>query len=89
MSKLIPKKMQSELFPFAMECASNQLDLKMIGPALVETGNRAGLLACGLIGPSLSALKRLGDESQMRALLRFAMSEEIAELRRQVGASVG
>ena len=89
MSKLIPKKMQGELFPFAMECASNQLDLKLIGPALIDTANRAGLLACGLIGPALTALKRLGDDGQVRALLRFAMSEEMAELRRQAGTSIG
>ena len=89
MSKLIPKKMQGELFPFAMECASNQLDLKLIGPALIDTANRAGLLACGLIGPALTALKRIGDDAQVRGLLRFAMSEEMAELRRQAGTSIG
>jgi tetratricopeptide (TPR) repeat protein len=89
MSKLIPKKMQGELFPFAMECASPNLDLKQIAPALVETANRAGLLACGMMAPALSALKRLGDEGQVRALLRFAMGEEVAELRRQAGISLG
>jgi tetratricopeptide (TPR) repeat protein len=88
-SKLIPKKMQGELFPFAMECASPQLDLRQIGPALVDTANRAGLLACGLPGPALTALKRMGDGVQVRALLRFAMSDEMAELRRQAGTAVG
>jgi hypothetical protein len=89
LSKLIPKKMQGELFPFAMECASPSLDLKQIAPALLDTANRAGLLACGLMGPSLTALKRLGDEAQVRALLRFAMGDEVAELRRQAGTSLG
>ena len=41
------------------------------------------------MGAALSALKRLGDEAQVRGLLRFAVSDELAELRRQVGGSVG
>jgi tetratricopeptide (TPR) repeat protein len=89
MSKLIPKKIQGDLFPFAMECASPQLDLRRIAPALVDAANRAGLLACGTMGHSLAAIKRLGDENQVRGLLRFAMSEEIAELRRLAGTSIG
>jgi tetratricopeptide (TPR) repeat protein len=89
LSKLIPKKMQGELFPFAMECASPSLDLKQIAPALVDAANRAGLLTCGLMAPSLKALRRLEDEAQVRALIRFALSEEIAELRRQAGTSLG
>jgi hypothetical protein len=72
-----------------MECASPQLDLRRIAPALVDAANRAGLLACGHPGPSLAAIKRLGDENQVRGLLRFAMSDEIAELRRLAGTSIG
>ena len=59
------------------------------GPALVDTANRAGLLAAGGIGPALNALKRLGDDNQVRTLLRFAMSDEVAELRRLAGTSIG
>ena len=47
MARIIPKKMHGELLPFALECASESLDLKQIGPSLVHTANRAGLLACG------------------------------------------
>jgi tetratricopeptide (TPR) repeat protein len=89
MSKLIPKKMQADLFPFAMECASPTLDLKQIAPALVDAANRAGLLACGMMAPSLKALRRLEDDAQVRALIRFAMGEDIAELRRLAGTSIG
>jgi tetratricopeptide (TPR) repeat protein len=89
MAKVVTKKVHSELFPFAMECASPSLDLRTLAPALVDTANRAGLLACGMVAPSLNALKRLGDEAQVRSLLRFAVGEEMAELRRQVGTSIG
>jgi cytochrome c-type biogenesis protein CcmH/NrfG len=89
MGKVIPKKLQGDLFPFAMECASDKLDLRQVAPALIDTANRAGLVTCGLIGPALSALRRLGDERQGRALLRYAMSEEVAELRRLLGTSIG
>jgi hypothetical protein len=89
MAKVVTKKVHGELFPFAMECASPSLDLRAIGPALVETANRAGLLACGMLGPSLNALRRLGDDMQISALVRFSVGEEMAELRRQVGTSIG
>ncbi|HEY2748010.1 MAG TPA: tetratricopeptide repeat protein [Polyangia bacterium] len=89
MSRIIPKKLHGELLPFALECASESLDLKQIGPSLVHTANRAGLLCCGLPGPSLTAVRRLGDEAQLRALLRFTVSDELAELRRQLGTALG
>ena len=44
MARIIPKKLHGELLPFALECASESLDLKQIGPSLVHTANRAGLL---------------------------------------------
>jgi hypothetical protein len=89
MARVIPKKMHAELLPFALECASQSLDLKQIGPSLVHTANRAGLLCCGLPGPALNAVRRLQDEAQLRALLRFTVSDELAELRRQLGTSIG
>jgi tetratricopeptide (TPR) repeat protein len=88
LAKVIPKKMHQELFPFAMECASPTLDLRQLGPALVDTANRAGLLAAGSMPPALTALRRLGDEAQVRALVRFSMSDEFAELRRQLGTMI-
>ena len=89
MVRIIPKKMHGELLPFALECASESLDLKQIGPSLVHTANRAGLLCCGLPGPSLTAIRRLADDAQLRALLRFTVSDELAELRRQLGTALG
>jgi tetratricopeptide (TPR) repeat protein len=88
-AKVIPKKMHAELLPFALECASESLDLLTIAPALVETANRAGLITIGAAGPALTALKRLGDEAQLRALLRFSVSDELGELRRSAGTSIG
>ncbi len=87
--KLVPKKLHTQLLPFALECASDALNPAEIAAALVETANRAGLLISGSVGPALSALRRLGDERQVRVLLRFAVSEELGELRRQVGTSLG
>ena len=89
MARIIPKKLHGELSPFALECASESLDLKQIGPSLVHTANRAGLLCAGLPGPSLTAVRRLADDAQLRALLRFSVSDELAELRRQLGTSIG
>jgi tetratricopeptide (TPR) repeat protein len=88
LSKVIPKKMHQELFPFAMECASPTLDLRQLGPALVDTANRAGLLAAGTMPAALAALRRLGDEAQVKSLVRFSMSDELAELRRQLGTTI-
>jgi hypothetical protein len=34
-------------------------------------------------------VRRLGDEAQLRALLRFTVSDELAELRRQLGTALG
>jgi len=87
--KAVPKRLHGELAPYAMECASPTLDLRVLAPALIDTANRAGLLTAGLVGPSLTALKRLGDPAQVKALVRFAVSDELADLRRQVGTSIG
>ena len=86
--KQIPKKMLGELSPFALECASETLDLLTIAPALLETANRAGLITVGAVGPALTALKRLGDDAQLRSLLRFSVSDELGELRRAAGTSI-
>jgi hypothetical protein len=88
-AKVIPKKMHAELLPFALECASETLDLLTIAPALIETGNRAGLITVGGVGPAMTALKRLGDDAQLRALLRYSVSDELGELRRAAGTSIG
>jgi tetratricopeptide (TPR) repeat protein len=88
-AKFIPKKMHSELLPFALECASETLDLLSLAPALIESANRAGLITTGVVSPALNALKRLGDDAQLRALLRYCVSDEFGELRRAAGTSIG
>jgi hypothetical protein len=39
--------------------------------------------------PALTAVRRLADDAQLRALLRFTVSDELAELRRVLGTSIG
>ncbi len=89
LARAIPKKLSGELLPFALECASDALDVTSLAQALSETADRAGLLAAGLPGPALSALRRVGDEARVKALLRFIASDDLAELRRQLAVSIG
>ncbi|MSP62120.1 MAG: tetratricopeptide repeat protein [Myxococcales bacterium] len=89
LAKVVPKKLHNEAMPFALECADPALDLRALSHALTFTAQRAGLLAVGSIGPALAALRRRGDDAQVRELLRFAITDELAELRRAVGIAVG
>jgi tetratricopeptide (TPR) repeat protein len=87
--KAIPKKVHAEALPFALECASGAIDLAGLPTAIREISHRAGLLTCGAIAPALRALERLSGEADLRPLLGFAVSEDYAELRRQLGTSFG
>ncbi len=88
LGKIVPKKLHQELAPFAFECASSELDFTKIPSALLDAGNRAGLLAAGQAGAALRAIARLDDAAQLRGLLAFLMSDEAAELRRVAGTQV-
>jgi hypothetical protein len=43
------------------------------------------MITVGAIGPALTGLRRLGDEAQLRAHLRFSVSDDLGELRRAAG----
>jgi tetratricopeptide (TPR) repeat protein len=89
LAKVVPKKLHQELLPFALECADPGLDLRTLSQALGFTQARAGLLACGSIAHAVAALRKRGDEAQSRELLRFAVADDLADLRRAVGTAIG
>lgn len=91
LQRLIPRKLEAQLLPFAMECASAGLDLEEVAGQLWVCANHAGLLIAGSVLPAHAALLRLGPlaEAQVQDLLRFAIGEECAELRRILGTGGG
>ncbi len=91
LQKLFPRRLEAQLLPFAMECSSAALDLEALPAQIATSANHAGLLIAGSVVPAYTALARLGpgSEGQLHELLRFAISEECAELRRMVGTSLG
>jgi hypothetical protein len=87
--RLIPSGMLQELGPFALGLASSDFDHKAIWAALLEAGNRAGLLCAGDASAAVSALmrqKELGSakaalqDAEIVDLVRFACSEDHAAL---------
>lgn len=85
LGRIVPRKLHAELLPFALECAAPELDYREVALRLVQSGNRAGLLASGSVAASLAAVRKLGDETQTAALLRFIVSDELGALRRALG----
>jgi tetratricopeptide (TPR) repeat protein len=54
----------------------------VLADAARDSANRAGLVACGSVGPALAVLRaRRGQDSELVELLRFAASERYFELR--------
>lgn len=90
LQKLIPRKLQAQLLPFVLECSSTALDLATVPETLSLCGNHAGLLCCGSLASAHAALRRFGAaaEPQLKELLRFAVGDEFAEMRRLVGTSL-
>ncbi len=87
--KLIPRKLHGELQAFALECAAPSLDLRALAAGVSAAADRAGLLASGAPGPALAMLERMGHSDAARALALFAVGDELPELRRLVGTSIG
>lgn len=87
--RAIPSRLHPQLLPFAMECASAALDFEGIAESLITSSHHAGLLLCGNLAASVSALRRKGGERLVDDLLRFAVSDEFAELRRLVTGAAG
>ncbi len=86
--RAIPSKLQGQLLPHAMECSSAALDFEGINELLTLSCHHAGLVLTGDIGSALSMLRRKGarGERYVDDVLRFAVSEEFAELRRIITA---
>jgi tetratricopeptide (TPR) repeat protein len=89
MQKLLPRKLAGELHTFALECSTPSTQLPALSAGLAAAANRAGLLAIGAPGPALAMLERMGLSSEARELALFCVSDELAELRRMVGTSIG
>ena len=68
---------------------SNELRYVALADAARDSANRAGLVACGAVGPALAALRsKKALEREMVELIRFATSERYFQLRqRAVGRS--
>ncbi len=95
--RLIPSNMVQELAPFGLDIAGAgaEFDHRALWAGIIEGGNRAGLLAAGGAGAAAGALLRLGGyrdihqgvaDAFVAGLLRFAVSEDHAALRAELGA---
>ena len=84
--RAIPSKLQGLLLPHAMECSAAALDFEGISELITLASHHAGLALTGDMGSALSLLRRKGGNSErvIDDLLRFAVSEEFAELRRLI-----
>jgi hypothetical protein len=101
-AKAMPRKVRSELMPFALGCAGIA-DFAQLKGDVGQVANMAGLLACGDLRAAVSVLLRMAGKDagqallgqvarglvEIEQLLRFAVSEEYFELRRRVGLSSG
>ncbi|MFL5348554.1 MAG: tetratricopeptide repeat protein [Hyalangium sp.] len=62
--------------------ATRQFDVSAMADAARDSANRAGLIACGAVGPALAALKmKRALEREVVELVRFAASERYFQLR--------
>ena len=86
--RAIPSKLQGQLLPHAMECSAAALDFEGISELITLASHHAGLALTGDIGSAMSMLRKkgAGSERYVDDMLRFAVSEEFAELRRIVTA---
>jgi tetratricopeptide (TPR) repeat protein len=95
--RLIPSNMVQELAPFGLDIAAAgaEFDHRALWGGIINGGNRAGLLAAGGVGAASGALLRLGGyrdihqgvaDAFVAGLLRFAVSEDHAALRAELGA---
>jgi tetratricopeptide (TPR) repeat protein len=62
--------------------ATRQFEVAALADAARDSANRAGLIACGAVGPALAALKmKRALEREVVELVRFAASERYFQLR--------
>jgi cellulose synthase operon protein C len=96
LARLIPKRMRDEIQRFAAEVSGVAFDRQGLWLGVQHTGNRAGLLASGSAVAALNVLVRTGGHAgilaargdvQIDELLRFAVSNEHAEIRAAIDGS--
>jgi tetratricopeptide (TPR) repeat protein len=62
--------------------ATRQFDVSALADAARDSANRAGLIACGAVGPALAALQmKRALEREVVELVRFAASERYFQIR--------
>ncbi len=65
-----------------LEPGTRDFKASALADAARDSANRAGLVACGSVGPALTVLRaRRGNEAELVELLRFAASERYLPLR--------
>jgi len=86
LKRAIPSKVHGQLLPHAMECSSEALDFDGIAKMLIQSSHHAGLVLTTDMATAISALRRKGSSAEryIDELIRFAVSDEFAELRRIV-----
>ncbi len=89
LKKVIPSKLHGQLLPHAMECSSEALDFEGIGESLLQCSHHMGLLLTTDFASAISALRRKGAAAELYIdeLIRFALSDDFAELRRLITRS--
>ena len=91
----LTKKMRQELMPFALECSGRTVNPRLLGAAVINAANRAGLLTCRTPQAAVASLAKLGGQNppgsmgnqQLEAMLRFSMTDAHFDLRRSIGTS--
>jgi hypothetical protein len=94
LGKLLTRAQKQEISPFVLECAT-PFDLPALHAALLESGDRVGLLACGDLAAALRVVLGGGavEAARVRAqpaavrLIQFALSAEHADLVRALEES--
>jgi hypothetical protein len=101
----IPRKMHQEIMPFALECAGAidwdalVMDLVHVGnrAGLLLCGSLGAALTVlrkaaghgGILATPADFARSCRGNRQIEELLRFAVSQEYLELRRQLGIALG
>jgi tetratricopeptide (TPR) repeat protein len=76
---LQPRQIERATALFAS--ATRQFDVSALADAARDSANRAGLIACGAVGPALAALRlKRALEREVIELVRFAASERYFQL---------
>ncbi|KFE67666.1 tetratricopeptide repeat protein [Hyalangium minutum] len=79
---LTPKQLERAMALYGP--ATRQFDVSALADGARDSSNRAGLIACGAVGPALAALRmKRALEREVVELVRFAASERYFQLRSQ------